>query len=120
MTRLDRLTERLNLKEFQLDVRGPDARTLTALAERLAREVEQVPGAVDVGLSTRGSKPELNVRIDRVTHVMTLGEPVQVVGGTLRLASVLPQRKRNLTIPARAYRFGFSFDGRSRLELISD
>jgi HAE1 family hydrophobic/amphiphilic exporter-1 len=54
-----------NIKEYQLDVRGPDARTLTALAERLAREVEQVPNAVDVGLSTRGQKPELNVRIDR-------------------------------------------------------
>jgi HAE1 family hydrophobic/amphiphilic exporter-1 len=54
-----------NVKEFQLDVRGPDARVLTELAERMAREIEQVPGAVDVGLSTRGQKPELDVRIDR-------------------------------------------------------
>jgi hypothetical protein len=62
----------------------------------------------------------LNVRIDRMMRELTLGEPVQVIGGTLRLASVLPQRRRNLTIPARAYRFGFRFDGRSRLELIRD
>src|SRR5690606_6934748 len=54
-----------NLKEFQLDVRGPDARTLTELAERIAAEIERVPNAVDVGLSTRGQKPELEVRIDR-------------------------------------------------------
>ena len=54
-----------NMKEFQLDVRGPDARTLTELAERIAAEIEQVPNAVDVGLSTRGQKPELSVRIDR-------------------------------------------------------
>jgi hydrophobic/amphiphilic exporter-1 (mainly G- bacteria), HAE1 family len=54
-----------NIKEFQLDLRGPDARELTSLAELLAKEIEQVPNAVDVGLSTRGQKPELNVRIDR-------------------------------------------------------
>jgi HAE1 family hydrophobic/amphiphilic exporter-1 len=53
------------IKELQIDLRGPDARRLTELAERIAVEVEQVPNAVDVGLSTRGQKPELNIRIDR-------------------------------------------------------
>ncbi len=54
-----------NYKQIQLQLRGPDARSLTALAERVANEVRQVPGAVDVGLSTKGQKPELQVELDR-------------------------------------------------------
>ena len=54
-----------NQKELQIELRGPDARVLTDLGEQVAAIVEQVPNAVDVGLSTRGQKPELNVRIDR-------------------------------------------------------
>ncbi len=42
---------------------GTDARTLNLLAEQVMHEVEKVPGAVDVGLSTRGQKPELEVEL---------------------------------------------------------
>src|SRR5205814_4921687 len=35
------------------------------LAEKIEAIVRSVPGAVDVGLSTRGQKPELNVRVNR-------------------------------------------------------
>ncbi len=52
-------------KAIQLELRGPDARELTRLAEQVRREVEKVPGAVDVGLSTRGQKPEVEVEVDR-------------------------------------------------------
>ncbi len=52
-------------KSIQLELRGPDARELTRLAEQVRREVQQVPGAVDVGLSTRGQKPEVEVEVDR-------------------------------------------------------
>jgi HAE1 family hydrophobic/amphiphilic exporter-1 len=52
-------------KSIQLELRGPDARMLGTLAEQMMREVEQVPGAVDVGLSTRGQKPELEVEMRR-------------------------------------------------------
>jgi HAE1 family hydrophobic/amphiphilic exporter-1 len=52
-------------KSIQLELRGPDARMLNTLAEQMQREVEQVPGAVDVGLSTRGQKPELEVEMRR-------------------------------------------------------
>ncbi len=52
-------------KSIQLELRGPDARGLNELAEKVMREVEQVPGAVDVGLSTRGQKPELVVEMRR-------------------------------------------------------
>ena len=54
-----------NQKQIQLQVRGPDANELTALATRIADTVRKVPGAVDVGLSTRGQKPELEVDINR-------------------------------------------------------
>jgi HAE1 family hydrophobic/amphiphilic exporter-1 len=52
-------------KQVQLQMRGPDARVLAGLADRARKEVEQVPGAVDVGLSTRGQKPELEVELRR-------------------------------------------------------
>jgi len=52
-------------KEMQIELRGPDARTLTELGERVAAAMAEVPNVVDIGLSTRGQKPELNVRIDR-------------------------------------------------------
>ena len=54
-----------NFKQIQLQLRGRDARTLTALAQRVATEVRAVPGAVDVGLSTKGEKSELQVDLDR-------------------------------------------------------
>jgi hydrophobe/amphiphile efflux-1 (HAE1) family protein len=52
-------------KQIQLQLQGPDTAELSRLAERVAEVVRSVPGAVDVGLSTRGQKPELNVSIDR-------------------------------------------------------
>ncbi|MBX6363932.1 MAG: efflux RND transporter permease subunit [Gemmatimonadetes bacterium] len=52
-------------KQIQVELRGPDATTLTALAERMAAEARKVPGAADVGLSTRGQKPELEIEIKR-------------------------------------------------------
>ncbi len=54
-----------NFKQIQLQLTGPDAETLSLLAERIRDEVRQVPGAVDVGLSTKGRKPEVEVVIDR-------------------------------------------------------
>ncbi|HEX6041308.1 efflux RND transporter permease subunit [Longimicrobium sp.] len=52
-------------KPVQVQLRGPDAATLTRLADQVAERVEQVPGTADVSLSTRGQKPELVVTIDR-------------------------------------------------------
>ncbi|HEX2450239.1 MAG TPA: efflux RND transporter permease subunit, partial [Gemmatimonadales bacterium] len=72
-------------KQIQLQMRGPDARVLTSLAERAKKEVEQVPGAVDVGLSTRGQKPELEVEIKRGL-AGSLGVTVGQVAQALRPA----------------------------------
>ncbi|HWM84549.1 MAG TPA: efflux RND transporter permease subunit, partial [Kofleriaceae bacterium] len=52
-------------KQIQVQVTGPDLAVLGLLAERVARELEQTPGAVDVGLSSKGQKSELDVVVDR-------------------------------------------------------
>jgi HAE1 family hydrophobic/amphiphilic exporter-1 len=72
-------------KQIQIQMRGPDARVLTQLAERARKEVEQVPGAVDVGLSTRGQKPELEVELKRGL-AGSLGVTVGQVAQALRPA----------------------------------
>ncbi|MDB4899181.1 MAG: acriflavin resistance protein [Gemmatimonadetes bacterium] len=52
-------------KPLQLQLQGPDVATLGVLADSIAQLVRHVPGAVDVGLSTKGQKPELKVTINR-------------------------------------------------------
>ena len=52
---------------------------------QIAAEVRQVPGAVDVGLSTKGQKPELDVQIDRGL-AGSLGVTVGQVAQALRPA----------------------------------
>ena len=55
-----------NTEADPVQLQGPDSRELEpARARCVEAEVQQVPGAVDVGLSTRGQKPELDVAVDR-------------------------------------------------------
>ncbi len=54
-----------NQKQLQLQLQGPDANVLAQLAEPIADSVRAAPGAVDVGLSTKGQRPELNVQPKR-------------------------------------------------------
>ncbi|HEX5439112.1 MAG TPA: efflux RND transporter permease subunit [Gemmatimonadaceae bacterium] len=54
-----------NQKQIQIQVTGPDANELTSLAQRIEDVARTVPGATDFGLSTKGQKPELDVRVDR-------------------------------------------------------
>ncbi|MDQ3556967.1 MAG: efflux RND transporter permease subunit, partial [Gemmatimonadota bacterium] len=72
-------------KQIQIQLRGPDIAVLNQLAERVAGEVRQVPGAVDVGLSTKGQKPELDVELDR-GFAGSLGISVAQVAQALRPA----------------------------------
>jgi HAE1 family hydrophobic/amphiphilic exporter-1 len=74
-----------NRKQIQVQVRGTDTRELTRIADEVITQVRQVPGAVDVGFSTRGQKPELDVRLDRAL-AGTLGITVADVAQTLRPA----------------------------------
>jgi HAE1 family hydrophobic/amphiphilic exporter-1 len=72
-------------KSIQVQMKGEDARVLTSLAQRAAAEVAKVPGAVDVGLSTRGQKPELEVQLNRGL-AGSLGITVGQVAQSLRPA----------------------------------
>jgi len=72
-------------KQIQLQVRGQDAGELTRVAEAVAAEMRQVPGAVDVALSTKGQKPELDVQVDRGL-AGSLGVTVGQVAQALRPA----------------------------------
>lgn len=72
-------------KQLQLEVRGTELTTLTAIADRVQAEIEQVPNAVDIALSTKGQKPEINVDIDRGL-AGSLGITVGQVAQSLRPA----------------------------------
>ena len=72
-------------KQIQLQLRGPDATELTRLAQAVAAEMRQVPGAVDIALSTKGQKPELDVQLDRAL-AGSLGVTVGQVAQALRPA----------------------------------
>ncbi|HEY5219110.1 MAG TPA: efflux RND transporter permease subunit, partial [Gemmatimonadaceae bacterium] len=52
-------------KQLQLQVRGENLASINAAADTVEAIVKQVPGAVDVGLSTKGEKPELNIELNR-------------------------------------------------------
>jgi HAE1 family hydrophobic/amphiphilic exporter-1 len=72
-------------KQIQLQLQGRDADTLAQLADRIIEEVRKIPGAVDVGLSTKGQKPELDVQVDRGL-AGSLGVTVGQVAQALRPA----------------------------------
>jgi HAE1 family hydrophobic/amphiphilic exporter-1 len=54
-----------NQKQISLELRGSDKAALQGVADQYLAAVKSTPGAVDVGLSTKGQKPELTVQVDR-------------------------------------------------------
>jgi HAE1 family hydrophobic/amphiphilic exporter-1 len=52
-------------KQLALQLKGTDLASISAAAEQVMAEVQQVPNAVDVSLSSKGLKPELNVELHR-------------------------------------------------------
>src|SRR5215213_7821425 len=72
-------------KPLQMQLKGPDATTLSMLADSVAAIVRRTPGAVDVGLSSKGTKPELRVSINRGL-AGTLGLSVGQIAQALRPA----------------------------------
>jgi multidrug efflux pump subunit AcrB len=72
-------------KQLQFQLRGGDLATLTAAADKVMEVVQQTPGAVDVGLSTKGQKPELTVQLNRGV-AGTLGITAGQVAQSLRPA----------------------------------
>jgi HAE1 family hydrophobic/amphiphilic exporter-1 len=72
-------------KQLQMQLRGNDLAALTQAADMVREEVRKVPGAVDIGLSTKGQKPELNVELNRGV-AGSLGITVGQVAQALRPA----------------------------------
>jgi hydrophobe/amphiphile efflux-1 (HAE1) family protein len=54
-----------NAKQIQIQLTGLDYDVLSGIAEQVAAKVKTVKGAVDVGLSSKGQRPEMEVAIDR-------------------------------------------------------
>ena len=52
-------------KQIQLELRGRETAVLGRIADSVLAMVKKVPGAVDVGLSTKGQKPELEIQLNR-------------------------------------------------------
>jgi HAE1 family hydrophobic/amphiphilic exporter-1 len=74
-----------NQKQMQLQLQGPDANTLTLLASAIADSVRATPGAVDVGLSNKGQKPELDVQVNRPLAAQ-LGVSLSQLATSIRFA----------------------------------
>ncbi len=72
-------------KQIQLQLRGQDVAALAQAADMVKAEVEKVPGAVDIGLSTKGQKPELEIDLNRGV-AGSLGLTVGQVAQSLRPA----------------------------------
>jgi hydrophobic/amphiphilic exporter-1 (mainly G- bacteria), HAE1 family len=72
-------------KQIQLQLRGQDVAALAQAADMVRAAVQQVPGAVDIGLSTKGQKPELEIDLNRGV-AGSLGLTVGEVAQSLRPA----------------------------------
>ena len=74
-----------NQKQIQIQLRGGTPEALAQSADMILAEAVTVPGAVDVGLSSKGQKPELDVQLNRGL-AGTLGVTVGQVAQSLRPA----------------------------------
>jgi hydrophobic/amphiphilic exporter-1 (mainly G- bacteria), HAE1 family len=72
-------------KQLLLQIKGEDLASINEAAEMLRRAVESVPNAVDISLSSKGQKPELNVELNRGL-AGALGVTVGQVAQSLRPA----------------------------------
>jgi HAE1 family hydrophobic/amphiphilic exporter-1 len=74
-----------NEKQIQVRLEGPDLPVLTRIANEVATRMRGVAGAVDVGLSSKGQRPELAVSLDRPL-AGSLGVSVAQIAQALRPA----------------------------------
>ncbi len=72
-------------KQLQFQLRGNDLAAVNKAAEEVLAIVKATPGAVDIGLSTKGQKPELEVNLNRGV-AGALGITVGQVAQSLRPA----------------------------------
>ncbi len=67
-------------KQLLLQVKGPDLASINAAADQVRTVVENTRGAVDIGLSSKGQRPELTIDLDRGlagSLGLTVGEVAQ-------------------------------------------
>jgi len=74
-----------NRKQVMVQIRGNDLAQLSRFADQVLPVVDSIPGAADVGLSTKGQRPELQVDLNRGL-AGTLGVTVGQVAQSLRPA----------------------------------
>jgi hydrophobic/amphiphilic exporter-1 (mainly G- bacteria), HAE1 family len=74
-----------NQKQIELQIRGTNEQDMALAANMIADEVRKVEGAADVGLSTRGEKPEVQVELNRPL-IGSLGITTAQVAQSLRPA----------------------------------
>jgi HAE1 family hydrophobic/amphiphilic exporter-1 len=72
-------------KQVMIELRGNETATLNDFSQQALAAVRDVPGAVDVGLSSKGQRPELNVELNRGL-ASSLGITVGQVAQALRPA----------------------------------
>jgi HAE1 family hydrophobic/amphiphilic exporter-1 len=72
-------------KQLQFQLKGNDLASINQAAEQVLEVVTNTKGAVDIGLSTKGQKPELEVDLNRGV-AGTLGVTVGQVAQSLRPA----------------------------------
>ena len=72
-------------KQISIELRGTDKAALQVVADQYLSALKTTPGAVDVGLSTKGQKPELTVKVDRALAA-SLGLSVGQVAQAIRPA----------------------------------
>ena len=72
-------------KPLQIQFHGPDSRKLTELATAYIEKLKQIPGAVDVSLTSEDPKPELQIELDRAL-ASNLGISMNDAATALRVA----------------------------------
>ena len=72
-------------KQILVQLRGQDVKALAVAADMVKAAVERIPGAVDIGLSSKGQKPELEVELNRGV-AGALGVSVGQIAQSLRPA----------------------------------
>jgi HAE1 family hydrophobic/amphiphilic exporter-1 len=74
-----------NQKQIEIKVRGDNEAQMNEAAQMIMAEMQKVRGAADIGLSTRGQKPELEITLDRAL-IGTMGLTVGQLAQSLRPA----------------------------------
>jgi HAE1 family hydrophobic/amphiphilic exporter-1 len=68
---------------IQFNLRGPDMEKLVTSANQLKAELAKVRGFVDLDMTYRGGKPEVDIHVDR-ERAADLGVPIASIATTLR------------------------------------